>query len=490
MDSNFINRQQLILFAILLLGVSLISACSSATPGQSDIQTAIAQTQTNNSTAQPANSISSTTAPTEIPTLTMTKTATDKPVSTNTPLPSNTQTSPPTPLPIGESITFADWVIRVQNSEIVPQIGNMLPRGMYVVSMVEVTNNSATERDLGGQFFIAKDTQKRVYAMSGDASLEYHQVFRTNAWYLDEIGPSMTKTIPIVFDVSPDADGLVLYLSDKQDTAMALVDTVGGQALELPGDVYTMAGWSFVVTNVETASSIGDTVARGSYIIVNTQMRNDGNTPRDLGSDFFLLKDDDGRNYQLNGDASLEYHQAYETDAWYLEDLNPSLIGSIPLAFDVSPDATGLTLEKSDGRGDPIFILDSVGGQPITLNGELYQTGDWEFAIRETDTLTSIGDESPDGQFFVIIIEAKNLGLSPAELGRQDLLLEDNSGRTFEMDSDASLEYHQVYNTNAWYLEVLNPSLSGIIPLVFDIPADAVDFALVTRSGTSIPIGQ
>lgn len=232
-------------------------------------------------------------------------------------------------------------------------IGDEIPRGVYVVALVRVTNKGATERRIGN-IFVAKDDQGRLYEMDTDASLEYHQVHNTDYWYLSDIGPSFAGIVPVVFDLSPDASSVLLRPAGVNDPAVLLVADVGGEPLTLPGEPQSTAGWSYVVTGVSTTSIIGNEVARGRYVAIILAVRNDSLTPRELGSQLFALKDSEGRTYEMDRDASLEYHQVFDTDAWYLESIGPSLNGIVPLVFDTATDASGFVLVTREGTKVPL----------------------------------------------------------------------------------------------------------------------------------------
>jgi hypothetical protein len=271
--------------------------------------------------------------PTDTPRPTDTPSPTSAPEPTSTPIPTSTPEPAQTPLPLGTVVSFADWQYTVTKATTMTSIGDMVARGVYVITLVQASNQGATGRELGGDFFVCRDAQGRLYEMDTSASLEYHQTFNTDAWHLEEISPSATGTIPVVFDVSPDASGVVLLASGTTEPATLLVEDAGGEPLVLPGEPFTAGDWAFVVTDVSTVTSIGDAVARGQYVVVITVVRNDGSTPRELGSDFFAVSDGEGRAYDMDTSASLEYHQALHTDAWHLETLGPSLVGTVPVVF-------------------------------------------------------------------------------------------------------------------------------------------------------------
>lgn len=229
-------------------------------------------------------------------------------------------------------------------------------------------------------------------------------------------------------------------------------------------------------------------MARGVFVVVVASIQNITLATQDLGSSFFLLKDGEGRTYTMDSEASLEYHQTFDTDAWHLESLGPSLIGTVPVVFDVSPDATAMTLATTAGSPEPIFVLDAVGGEPIELSGDVQSSGTWEFVISDTETATTIGNQVALGQFVIVILDVKNNAPTQQSVGARTFTLKDAQGRIYAMSTDASLGYHQTFRTDAWYLDDIGPSLVGTVPVVFDVAADASGFVLATQAGAEIPL--
>jgi hypothetical protein len=179
----------------------------------------------------------------------------------------------------------------------------------------------------------------------------------------------------------------------------------------------------------------------------------------------------------MNSDASLAYYQAYKTDAWFLEVLNPSLVGEIPVVFDVSPDATQVTLvDRADNKN---LLIDAIGGQALTLEGEIHQARNWQFVIKEVKTASTIGDKPPKGLYVILVLKVRNIDTVGQEFGGYFLSLKDSAGHIYEFDSEASLEYYQQYKTDAWHLESIGPSLTGTIPIVFDVTSGVTGLVLM-----------
>lgn len=139
--------------------------------------------------------------------------------------------------------------------------------------------------------------------------------------------------------------------------------------------------------------------------------------------------------------------------------------------FSVSPNDD--EENQNDGTELPITresALENFGGIDSTI-----EYNDWNVTLKDIEIHTSIGDESPRGKFVVIIVEAENAGNTERSLvggSKSWYFLDAENDREYSYSGDGSLEYHQEFNTDTWYLEDIGPGFSGTIPIVFDIPED------------------
>ena len=114
---------------------------------------------------------------------------------------------------IGEKTEFAEWEYRVNEVEYFKTIDDETARGVYAVFMVEITNNADIPRSVGHMFQVEDDVG-RVYSFDSSASLAHHHAYRTDIWHLEEIGPTFTGKMPIVFDIPKDTLALFFYPTD------------------------------------------------------------------------------------------------------------------------------------------------------------------------------------------------------------------------------------------------------------------------------------
>ena len=147
---------------------------------------------------------------------------TPNPSTPNVTADSNPQENTPEPdhdlnlIGIGDMTSFADWTYKVIDVEYHGTIQDNRARGVYVVFMIEITNNANVPRDVG-YLFQLEDDGGRVFAFDSSVSLAHHQTYRTDTWHLEDIGPSFTAGMAIAFDIANDADTLFLYPRDIRD---------------------------------------------------------------------------------------------------------------------------------------------------------------------------------------------------------------------------------------------------------------------------------
>jgi hypothetical protein len=134
----------------------------------------------------------------------------------------------------------------------------------------------------------------------------------------------------------------------------------------VPVDTVVQAGsWGFTyggVKNVTTGSYGGGPPSRGQYQIVLMAVANNGGAPAPIPDGFFVLKDAQGRVYDFNRAASVDYFTRFG-GAGKAADIgadaqvpNNNSLTSVPLLFDVAPDATNLVLLSRDNPNQGFVI--------------------------------------------------------------------------------------------------------------------------------------
>ncbi len=106
--------------------------------------------------------------------------------------------------------------------------------------------------------------------------------------------------------------------------------------------------------------------------------------------------------------------------------------------------------------------------------------GKFEFVVTDIEAgVTTLGDnpflaKDAQGQFVIVTMTVSNISDAPKGLSPSDQKLMDEQGRTFSPDSSAALNLDS--DVPIW--DEINPGNTVTMPVVFDMPADAVPTAI------------
>lgn len=117
---------------------------------------------------------------------------------------------------VGDTVRFDDWDLAVTDVTMTSSIDRTdPPRGSYLVLTLDVANEGAQPRSfLGGlrrTAILVDPESERQYEFDSTASLGYYQSIRSGTWHLDDIGPGLSDSLPLVFDVPDDLGPLVVF---------------------------------------------------------------------------------------------------------------------------------------------------------------------------------------------------------------------------------------------------------------------------------------
>lgn len=107
----------------------------------------------------------------------------------------------------------------------------------------------------------------------------------------------------------------------------------------------------YVVNGIETATNVGGEYgqnSKGTYLIVDISVTNNGSEALTVSDSFFVLKNDD-KSYESDAAAAI---YANEDSSFFLDSINPELTMSGKVVFDVSDavlDSSTKKLEVSTG---------------------------------------------------------------------------------------------------------------------------------------------
>ena len=201
----------------------------------------------------------------------------------------------------------------------------------------------------------------------GQAVLQFENGRRTETTYVDGAQSGRTKQYVnniLRFDGEL-KDGIAngngtFY---KQDGSVQyqgqIIDNLPSKPLVKLNESVSFVDWEYSVSNTKTLNTIGNTPPSGLFFAVFLKAKNNGNLPRHIGTDFFVLTDKHGRIYKPSTTAMVEYSSATNFDGnWIFTDINPGItVQNVPLIFDVPKDVQRLKLIPRQGIGKVSPIL-------------------------------------------------------------------------------------------------------------------------------------
>ncbi|MCX7791375.1 MAG: hypothetical protein N2378_12100 [Chloroflexaceae bacterium] len=127
----------------------------------------------------------------------------------------------PAPLPLGTVVDYDGWSITLLRPDYAVTldgaIGDLRPSGRFVLAVVAVSNNQPQPRRIPPDLFVVRDASGRAYPPVPGASSAYLALYqraqRGDLALEDEFAPSSgMRSVPLLFDVPPDAGGLSLLV--------------------------------------------------------------------------------------------------------------------------------------------------------------------------------------------------------------------------------------------------------------------------------------
>jgi len=132
---------------------------------------------------------------------------------------------------IGETVRFNDWDFTVTEARMETSIDRAdPPRGTYLVLTLAIENDGTQPRSFLGGFrttaILVDAETERQYEFDSSASLSYHHSIRSGTWHLDDIGPGLSDSLPLVFDIPETAGPLLIFavVSGDQGSSGVLIE--------------------------------------------------------------------------------------------------------------------------------------------------------------------------------------------------------------------------------------------------------------------------
>jgi hypothetical protein len=135
------------------------------------------------------------------------------------------------PLALGTVLEYDGWSATLLRPDYAlaldGAIGDVQPQGRFVLALMAVRNGTALTRAIPGELFVLFDEQGRSYLPTPGMSSVYLDLFERGQrgdLALEDTFPANSGivSVPLIFDVSPDAQGLVLTLAGDRDQGWAL----------------------------------------------------------------------------------------------------------------------------------------------------------------------------------------------------------------------------------------------------------------------------
>jgi hypothetical protein len=177
-----------------------------------------------------------------------TATATATPTATLTPTDSATPTATTTPEPetlaMGTVLSEDNWhatLLRPDYAQMLSDpIGDIQPQGQFALALMAVRNTAAEARRIPPEIFTLVDDQGRTYSPLANASSTYLSVYGRGEYgdlaYEDAIpADGGMRSVPLIFDVAPDVNGLMLTFGEhRQGWPVLLPASQNGEAPQTP----------------------------------------------------------------------------------------------------------------------------------------------------------------------------------------------------------------------------------------------------------------
>ena len=108
------------------------------------------------------------------------------------------------------------------------------------------------------------------------------------------------------------------------------------------GDVVTVGDMEYTVNGLETSKSVGPSImptdAKGTFLIVDVTVKNNGNEAVMVDSSFFKLTEGE-KTFEADAVGSMSANQGEDgqiTNSFFLEEMNPDIEMQGKIAFDIS----------------------------------------------------------------------------------------------------------------------------------------------------------
>jgi hypothetical protein len=166
------------------------------------------------------------------------------------------------------------------------------------------------------------------------------------------------------------------------------------------------------------------------------------------------------------------------------------------LGYSVNYDGTTRTISLNSKSNVPTTTSQEtnepsqVDTSKLLKTGDVVEYGEWEYKVEKVEfhsTLSgsSFSENIAKGKYVVAIVKFTNKASYERRVGT-NFVVKDALGRTFKMDSSASLGHHHAFKTEAWHLDDIGSSFSATIAIAFDVPKDAENLVMYPNENADV----
>lgn len=105
---------------------------------------------------------------------------------------------------LNEAVSYADWTYQVTGVETATTVGNNVPKGVFAIVHMHVTNNSNQARQFAPMVYpyILQDETGSTFPMNTQVMLAHRLANLSQDWSLSQINPGQSTDLVLIFDVN------------------------------------------------------------------------------------------------------------------------------------------------------------------------------------------------------------------------------------------------------------------------------------------------
>ena len=174
------------------------------------------------------------------------------------------------------------------------------------------------------------------------------------------------------------------------------------------------------------------------------------------------------------------------------------LIGFIVLIVVIAAAGGSKTSNKTQTSPSDEKTATSPSPESIAKVGEAVIDGDVSFTVQGVKTANTLGSyysKAAQGMFYILTLQVKNEAKDTKTIDSSQFQIVDSHGRTFDRSTDGQTALGLQQGHVDLFLQQVQPSLSLLGDVVFDVPKDATGLKLIVKGslfskGKQIDLGK